>query len=165
MNGSFVPDDFDVPAMVDGPGFRLEPLGPEHNERDHTAWMGNMAFIHTLPGFRPGERTWPVPMTLEENLGDMEMHARHFRDRVGFTWSILGAGSSQAGDVRRGQALEVVGCLYVYPPSDEQRAAGHDAEVRSWVVESRADLDPPFRAWVAAWLADGWPFRNPFHHG
>ena len=31
---SFVPEEFDVPIEFEGPGFRLEPLGPQHNERD-----------------------------------------------------------------------------------------------------------------------------------
>lgn len=123
--------------------------------------MGSSDFIHTLPGFRPGERAWPVPMTLEENLGDMVMHVDDFRNRVGFSWSVLidgpGGGADHPDDG------DVVGCLYVYPPSDEQLAQGHDAEVRSWVIESHADLDPPFRRWVLGWLTETWPFANPFY--
>ena len=54
---------------------------------------------------------------------------------------------------------EVVGCVYVYPaPTDE-----HDAEVRSWVRASRAELDAPLRQTVAAWLARDWPFERPLY--
>jgi hypothetical protein len=38
MTDTFVPDDFVVPVEFVGPGFRLEPLGPEHNDRDYAAW-------------------------------------------------------------------------------------------------------------------------------
>ena len=36
----FVPVDFVVPLELVGPGFRLVPLGPEHNAADHAAWSG-----------------------------------------------------------------------------------------------------------------------------
>ena len=96
----FVPDDFAVPSSFTGPGFRLEPLGPQHNERDHEAWMTSIDHIRSTPGFPRGE--WPYPMDLAENLGDLERHARDFADRTGFTYSIL--------DVD-----EVIGCVYIYP--------------------------------------------------
>ncbi len=35
----FVPDDFVVPRELVGEGFRLEPLGPQHNEGDYRAWL------------------------------------------------------------------------------------------------------------------------------
>ncbi|MEI6497281.1 MAG: N-acetyltransferase, partial [Actinomycetota bacterium] len=34
----FVPDEFEVPQSLMGDGFRLEPLGPQHNASDHQAW-------------------------------------------------------------------------------------------------------------------------------
>ena len=48
---SFVADDFVVPVSFDGPGFRMEPLGPEHNERDHDAWMSSIDHIWKTPDF------------------------------------------------------------------------------------------------------------------
>ena len=138
----FVPDDFAVPSSFTGPGFRLEPLGPQHNERDHEAWMTSIDHIRSTPGFPRGE--WPYPMDLAENLGDLERHARDFADRTGFTYSIL--------DVD-----EVIGCVYIYPSSDP----GHDAAIGSWVRASRADMDPAIRLTLAAWFADAWPFDNP----
>jgi len=112
MSDSLVPDDFDVPLDFAGPGFRFEPLGPQHNERDHEAWMSSIDHIHATPGFPDG--TWPSEMTLERNLQDLVRHADDFETRKGFTYSILD------GD-------EVIGCLYIYPAERE----GHDAEVSS----------------------------------
>ena len=136
---TFVPDDFDVPLSLEGPGFRLEPLGPEHNERDHEAWMSSIEHIRATPGYPDG--SWPTAMTLERNLEDLERHARHFAERVGFTYSVLD------GD-------EVVGCVYIYP--SETAAAG----VQSWVRASRAELDEPLWRKVSEWLADDWPFAT-----
>jgi hypothetical protein len=51
MTESFVPDDFTVALGLIGPGFRLEPLGPQHNESDHEAWMSSIEHIHATPGF------------------------------------------------------------------------------------------------------------------
>ena len=137
----FVHADFDVPAVFEGPGFRLEPLGPVHNERDHEAWMSSIEHIRSTPGMEGG--TWPSPMTIEENMSDLEGHAREFTDREAFAYSVLD------GD-------DVIGCLYINPERDE----GHDAAVSSWVTSSRAEMDPVVWRSVSDWLAESWPFEN-----
>ena len=139
-----VPADFEVPQSFEGPGFRLEPLGPEHNERDHEAWMSSMAHIRATPGFDDWD--WPVPMSLERNLDDLVDHARDFGERSGFTYSIL-------------DGEDVIGCLYMYP----SRRPGHDIEVRSWVRESRAGMDDVVWNSVSAWIEESWPFTNPYY--
>ncbi|MDX1691220.1 MAG: N-acetyltransferase [Acidimicrobiia bacterium] len=143
---AFVPDDFTVPQGLEGPGFRLEPLGPQHNERDHAAWMSSVGHIRATPGFPNG--TWPSPMSLEENLADLERHADDFATRRGFTYSVVD------GDA-------VIGCVYVYPSDHPD----HDAEVRSWVTAERAAVDGPVRRVVADWLATSWPFAAPRYEG
>lgn len=141
---AFVPPDFEPPLALDGPGFRLEPLGPDHNERDHAAWMSSIDHIRATPGFPHGN--WPSPMSLEQNLDDLVRHAGDFGERAGFTYSILD------GD-------EVIGCLYIYPFGGD----GHDADVRSWVTASRADLDVVVWRAVSDWLARHWPFVDPWY--
>lgn len=144
MEDTFVPVDFEVPGSFEGPGFRLEPLGAEHNDRDHAAWMSSIDHIRSTPGF--DDWPWPVPMSLERNLEDLVGHAQHFEERKGFTYSILD------GD-------DVIGCLYIYPAS----RTGHDAEVRSWVRESRAAMDDAVWSTVSGWLEATWPFLNPYY--
>lgn len=51
MEELFVPDDFDVPLRHAWAGFHLEPLGPQHNERDYEAWMSSIDHIRSTPGF------------------------------------------------------------------------------------------------------------------
>ncbi len=140
MADPFVPDDFVAPVAFTGPGFRLEPLGPEHNERDHQAWMSSIEHIHDTPGFPDGK--WPSPMSLADNLADLERHARDFQQRRGFTYSVLD------GD-------EVIGCVYIYPSLDP----AYHAEVSSWVTASRADLDRPVWESLTDWMAT-WPFPS-----
>jgi hypothetical protein len=119
----------------------MEPLGPEHNERDHEAWMSSLEHIRATPGF--GDWTWPTPMSLEDNRKDLEEHAQEFRDRVGFTYSIL-------------DDDEVIGCVYIYPSKVE----GYDAKVRSWVRASRAEMDRVVWLSLSTWLTTEWPFRH-----
>lgn len=136
----FAPDDYAVPTSLETTGFRLEALGPQHNARDHQAWMSSIDHIRATPGY--AGRDWPAPMTPEQNLADLEQHAWEFEQRRGFTYTVLD------GD-------DVVGCVYIYPADDGL----HDARATSWVTEARADLDPRVRATVKAWLATSWPFE------
>ncbi len=142
MPHPFVPHDFDVPRTFEGPGFRMEPLGPQHNELDHAAWMSSIEHIRSTPGFPDGE--WPRPMSLERNLEDLDRHARDFAERTGFTYTVL-------------DGEDVIGCVYIYPSKDP----AHDAEVSSWVTASRADLDRVLWTEVTEWLGTAWPFTNP----
>jgi hypothetical protein len=142
----FVPAHFEPPSGFAGESFRLEPLGPEHNERDYAAWSSSIEHILASPGYGPDSR-WPRPLSLEENLGDLERHARDFADRTGFTYTVLDPGD------------EVVGCVYVYPAGED----AYDVHVQSWVRKSRAELDLPLRRAVADWLLGDWPFERPHY--
>jgi hypothetical protein len=142
----FVPSGFEPPPRLETDLFRLEPLGPEHNECDYAAWSGSMEHILASPDYG-SDSPWPRPMTIEENRADLERHARDFADRTGFTYSVLDA----EGDV--------IGCVYVYPARDDD----HDVHVRSWVRASRAELDLPLREAVGEWLSSDWPFERPLY--
>ncbi|MEA2451604.1 MAG: hypothetical protein QOG04_314 [Actinomycetota bacterium] len=149
MEDSFVPPGFDVPNTYAWSEFHLEPLGEQHNDRDHAAWMTSIDHIRSTPGFSPeDEPTWPQAMTLEENLKDLVRHAKDFEERRGFTYSIL------EGD-------DVIGCIYIYP----SQLPGHDAGISSWVRKSRADLDHSVREALAVWIDEAWPFVNPRYAG
>jgi hypothetical protein len=145
----FVPPDFEAPQSYAWADFHLEPLDEQHNERDHAAWMSSIDHIRSTPGFSPKEEPgWPVAMTLEKNLEDLVRHAKDFRERKGFTYSIL------EGD-------DVIGCIYIYPSP----LPGHDAGISSWVRESRAEFDTPVRDELATWIDESWPFSNPSYAG
>jgi len=141
---TFVPPDFRPPTGFAVGTFHLEPLGPEHNDRDYAAWTSSMEHIRSLPGYPDGR--WPREMTLAENLADLERHARDFAERRGFTYTVLDPTD------------DVVGCLYIYPAKD----GVHDTRVLSWLRASEAEHEEAFRQAVADWLAgDAWPFERP----
>jgi hypothetical protein len=141
----FVPVGFDPPTSLVTDEFRLEPLGPQHNEADHAAWTSSIAHVRSTPGFTDG--SWPPPdgMSLEGNLDDLRRHAADFEARTGFTFTVL---EPVTGDV--------IGCVYVYP----SKSPDADVTVRSWVRESQAELDVPLADAVAAWLAAEWPWER-----
>ena len=141
---TFVDPSFTPPPPPRSPGFRLTPLGIEHNEADLDAWSSSVEHIHATPGFEG--HPWPdEPMTIERNAVDLRRHADDFALRRGFTYTVL---SDPGG--------EVVGCVYIYPSP----LPGVDAAVRSWVRASRAELDAPLARTVRAWVESAWPFAS-----
>ena len=141
----FVPEDFEPPTTWVTDLFVLEPLGPQHNVSDHTAWSTSIEHIRATPGYPDGH--WPPVdgMSLEANLADLARHAEDFAARRGFTFTVL---EPDGGDV--------IGCVYLYPP--EGRG---DVVVQSWVRADRAQLDQPLAETVQQWLAVEWPWENP----
>jgi hypothetical protein len=141
----FVPTGFEPPRSLITDQFVLEPLGPQHNEADHTAWTSSIEHIRATPGYRDGD--WPPieGMSLEANLADLSRHAADFASSKGFTFTVL--------DPVDG---EVIGCVYLYPPKTEG-----DVIVQSWVRADRFDLDEPLAEAVTAWIAAEWPWQQP----
>ena len=139
----FVPPEFEVPQGLETSEFVLEPLGPQHNELDYDAWTSSMEHIAATPGSADG--SWPREMTIDENRADLQRHADDFRNRKGFTYTVL----DPAG-------RDVIGCVYIYPRRDGK----HDACALSWVRESRAHLDTPLWRAVTEWLEADWPFTS-----
>ena len=138
-----VPPDFDVPLGLETSVFVLEPLGVEHNEQDYDAWTSSMEHIAATPGWE--DSSWPREMTLGENQADLQGHADDFRNRKGFTYTVLDPASR-----------DVIGCVYIYPLPDSD----HDARALSWVRESHAHLDAPLWRAVSEWLETDWPFAS-----
>jgi hypothetical protein len=147
----FVPADFAVPGGLAAEQFRLEPLGTQHNTADYAAWTASIDHIQATPGF--AGTGWPDPMSLADNLRDLERHAHDFAQRRGFTYTVLSIGTG-----------EVIGCVYIYPPRGERPGGGsageRHARVKSWVRADRAELDPVLYRTVLAWLEQYWPFHS-----
>lgn len=142
----FVPVDFDPPTSLAAGGFRLEPLGEQHNSADHAAWTSSITHIRSTPGYPDG--SWPPAegMSQEDNARDLRRHDADFAARKGFTFTVL---DPEDGDV--------IGCVYLYPPERK----GYDVTVQSWVRADRGDLDVPLADAVAAWLDTDWPWERP----
>jgi hypothetical protein len=139
----FVPSGFVVPLALATEQFRLEPLGPQHNDSDYEAWSSSVEHIHMTPGWETS--TWPDDRSVVDNLRDLRAHAADFENRAGFTYTVL---DPATGDV--------IGCVYIYPDDSEQ----HDARVLSWARASRPELDAQLWRAVTDWLANEWPFER-----
>jgi hypothetical protein len=143
-----VPEGFAVPRELRHKQFRLEPLGPQHNESDYAAWMSSIKHLQGTPGF--ADHGWPPGegLPIEENLSDLVRHADEFERRIAFAYTVL-----------RPDADEVIGCVYLDPPSDPA-SAPVGVEVRSWVRADVAELDGILRTVVHEWLVTAWPFAS-----
>jgi hypothetical protein len=138
----FVREDFDVPTRLEANGFVLEPLGPQHSDSDYAAWSSSKEHIRATPGWE--HSTWPDDRDAAANRDDLVRHADDFRNRAGFTYTVL----DTDGDV--------IGCVYIYPaPGTEV-----DARVLSWVRADRAELDVKLWRAVSDWIAADWPFAT-----
>lgn len=147
---AFVPTDFDPPTSLVTNQFRLEPLGPRHNEADRAAWMSSVDHIRSTHGYPDG--SWPPPdgMPAEANLADLERHAADFQAGKGFTFTVLDPADG-----------DVIGCVYLYPAETD----GHDVSVQSWVRADRAHLDTPLADAVNDWIGADWPWLHPDRYG
>ena len=144
-----VPDDFDVPRVLQSARFRLEPLGPQHNAADLNAWTTSVDHIRATPGFEG--RSWPPDggLSAEGNLVDLVRHADEFDRRLAFAYTVL-----------RPEDDDVIGCLYLDPGPRPG-----SVDVRSWVRADIADLDPVLRREVRQWLTELWPFDEVVYAG
>ena len=145
LEDAFVPADFDPPASLVTADFRLEPLGPQHNESDLATWSSSIEHIRSTPGYPDGR--WPPleGMSPERNLADLTRHAADFVARKGFTYTVLDPCTDR-----------VIGCVYLYP----SRSPDYDVVVQSWVSADRAGLDVPLADAVATWLREAWPWQR-----
>lgn len=146
----FLPAGFVAPRELVTDRFRLEPLGPQHNDRDLAAWTSSVEHIRSTPGYPDG--SWPPVegMTPERNLQDLVRHAGDFESGKGFTFTVLDPADG-----------DVIGCVYVYPtPRD-----GFDVGVQSWVRADHAELDVPLADAVAAWIEADWPWSSLDRYG
>lgn len=141
---------FAVPLLVEGPGFRLVPLGPGLTEIDYRAYMSSIAHLQKTFTRSPD---WPnAGLTMKDAVADMETEAGRFAARKSFAYAVL----TPDGTRERG-------CVYVYP----SRVPGHDAQVVLWVTaaEYEAGFDAELYAWTQEWIARDWPFAKVAYPG
>lgn len=146
----FVPDDFEIPALIETDYFRLRMLSVDDVEKDYEAVIESRELLHSMFG-----GTWPRPgFTLEENLADLERHQQEFLDRKAFAYTVVSLDETK-----------VLGCLYINPCPSEVN--GPDATVRMWVRQTEYDkgLDEVLFNTVMDWINSDWPFRKVIYPG
>lgn len=147
---AFVPADFKVPTLIEGPGFKLVPLGPALVKIDFEAYMSSAE--HLQKTFTRST-DWPHPgITDADAMRDMETEQARFQARTSFAYAVLTPDGSRER-----------GCVYVYPAKGE----GHDAVVTMWVTKAEHDagFDAALYAWVQGWMKQDWPFAKVVYPG
>ena len=144
----FVPDDFEIPALLETERFRLRMLSVDDVEKDYEAVIESRELLHVMFG-----GPWPRPdFTSEENLVDLERHQQEFLERKAFAYTVVSLDESK-----------VLGCLYINPP----KITGPDAIVTMWVrqTEYEKGFDEILFHAVRDWINVDWPFRKVDYPG
>ena len=146
-----VPDDFDVPEVLEHPRFRLRMLSVNDLVKDYDAVMSSVEHLRTT--FSPeGGGSWPEGLTIEDDLVDLGWHQREFTRRSSFAYTMMTPDEGRC-----------LGCVYIHPTLK----GGHDCKVEMWVRadELESGLDDELYRSVRAWIANVWPFANPAYPG
>ncbi len=146
----FVAADFQVPTLVEAPGFRIVPLGPELVDIDFAAYMSSIEHLQTT---FTRSTSWPhANVSAADAMKDMQTEQARFEKRSSFAYAVL------TPDGKRER-----GCVYVYP----SEVPGYDAVVTMWVTKAEYDagFDAELYAWATAWVAKAWPFGKVAYPG
>ncbi|MCB9919724.1 MAG: GNAT family N-acetyltransferase [Planctomycetes bacterium] len=139
----FVPISFQVPSTLETAEFRLRMLTVHDVVKDFDAVLTSVDHLRTVwPG-----GTWPLGLTLEQNLIDLGWHQKEFQTRRSFAYTVV----SLAEDI-------VKGCVYIDPTHKK----GYDAEVYLWARASELEggLEERLYATVQGWIEREWPFEH-----
>ena len=150
VNGQqFVPADFDVPASLETDRIRLRMLTVNDVDKDYDAVVSSTD--HLQATFSDGS-SWPIGLTLEQNLIDLGWHQKEFQRRSSFAYTVISLDEEQ-----------VLGCPYIYPFDK----GGYGARVTMWVRASMLEegLDEHLYDSVQVWIADAWPFDKVAYPG
>ena len=149
-NAVLVPDDFEVPVLVETESFKLVPLGPDVVNQDYEAYMSSIAHLQTT---FTRSTDWPrEDIDHEAAMKDMLAEQARFNERQAFAYAVLTPDGSRER-----------GCLYIRPSSK----SGFDAEVMLWVtqIEFDAGFDAELYAWAQTWISASWPLINVAYPG
>lgn len=155
---AFYPAHGPLPEELRTDAFVLRPPRATDNPLDYEAVMATQESLRRL---RDGDRPRPG-FTPEENLADLEGHEADFRDRRGFTYTVLDPAGTRC-----------LGCVYVYPllrvlrgagASDEviARTGDHEAVAWYWMRPDAvaADLDRRLLSELLRWLRLNFAFSR-----
>jgi hypothetical protein len=154
----FYPEGAPVPEALQTEEFLLRPLRASDVELDYEAVMESRAMLRRWAG-----GSWPSDdFTLEDNLGDLELHEREHLDREAFTYTVVDP-----------TGTECLGCVYITPLEPLLRAGNaseaelskvgeYEGVARFWVRETRLtdNLDQRLLDTLEAWFSQEWAFSR-----
>lgn len=139
---NFVPDDFEVPEVLETRRFRLRPLTIHDVDKDYEAVTSSTSHLRKV-----WNNDWPEGLSREQNLVDLGWHHKEFQRRTSFAYTVVEPDESR-----------VLGCVYIYPTRKE----GFDAEVYYWARQDElaSGLETELEATLKQWLSERWPFEK-----
>lgn len=143
-----VPNDFNVPEILETDQLRLRMLTVQDVVKDYEAVMTSIGHLQKTKPFGPGH-DWPTTsLTFEQDLIDLGWHQKEFQNRSSFAYTVM--------DLEETRCL---GCVYIYP----SRHPGFDAIIILWVRQSEVEngLDDHLFETVKKWIDEAWPFESP----
>ena len=147
---SFLPDDFDLPEVVQTPLFRLRSITMHDAEKYFDAVSSSQAELWEKFSEIWG---WPTAdLTVEQDTIDLGWHQKEFQLRSSFNYAVMALDESQ-----------LLGCVYIDPADSESL----EAEITLWVRTSELPkgLELELEAFVSQWLKDDWPFDHVLFQG
>ena len=138
--GSFTP-----PPPPSDARLRLEPLGPEHTERDFEALVSSREHLRRTLAW--GD--WPEDgFTLEQNRGDLERHRAEFDAHEAYAYTVLDPTGRRC-----------LGCVYLMPLPGGAR---DQALLAMWVREDEVAqaLDAHLLRTLTEWFGRSWPLES-----
>jgi hypothetical protein len=144
MKPTWLPTPGSVPAGFETERLRVRPLTIHDVVKDYDAVMSSRA---DLVGLFPGS-DWPRDdLTLEQDLIDLAWHQKEFQIGSSYCYTVIALDETR-----------VLGCIYLFPPSDPEQQADVTFWVRSDLLsfDLKAHLDENLRTW----LGTSWGFER-----
>ncbi len=146
MTDRLVSDEFDVPAGLDTPQYRLRMLTVHDVVKDYDAVMSS---VEHLKGALDPASSWPEGLSLEQDLIDLGWHQKEFQKRSSFAYTMMTPNEERC-----------LGCVYVYPSEEA------DADIFMWVRRDEYErLDVHLETAVREWIESDWPFNTVRYPG
>ena len=144
-----VPEEFEVPQILENSEFILKPLTINHLVKDFDAVISSVTH---LEGLMSKNDRWPIGLTIEENLIDLGWHQREFTLRHSFAYTVLSL-----------DEVQCLGCCYIYPADKES----FDAQAFYWIRTEHLEsgLEKRLGNVFRAWLKNDWPFSKVIFPG
>ena len=137
MKKPFVPENFEIPEVLETEKFRLRKLTADDVEKDYDAVVTSIDHLGGCLG-----TDWPQDgITKERDLRDLKWHEKEFDNRYSFAYTVVSVDESKC-----------LGCVYICPTKDPD----FEAEVYLWVRKSEVDkgLDEELYAAVRKWVKE-----------
>ncbi|MBD2231101.1 GNAT family N-acetyltransferase [Phormidium tenue] len=142
---AFLPESFEVPAVVETARFRLRSITIHDAFKDFDAVMSSRDHLWNRFGEIWG---WPPEdLTIEQNIVDLGWHQKEFQLKSSFDYAVMSLDETR-----------LLGCIYIDPPPQ----ADVDADVWYWARQSElaSGLEAELEAFLLPWLRDNWPFST-----